>query len=145
MIFIEMSCLSLCFWFVPFRGKTQLKPHPDWYLLGVKLKFPNSQFQVSSHGLTSKFYGQPKWLKLQIKVSQNSNCQYQYYFVCLLGSTTYSIWVWSTKVDMVCLLPMGYGKLNTISHRRQTYHINRCWSNPYSAYSPTQKNSFFQN
>ena len=26
---------------VPFRGKTQLKPHQDWYLLGVQLKFPD--------------------------------------------------------------------------------------------------------
>ena len=26
---------------VPFRGKTQLKPHPDWYLLRVHLKFPD--------------------------------------------------------------------------------------------------------
>ena len=29
------------------------------------------------------------------------------------------------KLDMVCLSPVGYGvELNTISHRRQTYHIN---------------------
>ena len=34
-------------------------------------------------------------------------------------------------------------QLNTISHRRKTYHIILCWSNPYSAYSPTQKNRFF--
>ena len=34
-------------------------------------------------------------------------------------------------------------RLNTISDRRQTYHINLCWSNPYSAYSPTQKNKSF--
>ena len=27
---------------------------------------------------------------------------------------------------------------------RTIYHINLCWSNPYSAYSPTQKNSFFK-
>ena len=36
------------------------------------------------------------------------------------------------------------GLLSTISHRRQTYHINLCSSNPYSAYSPKQsKTGFF--
>ena len=35
------NCLSLCFWLVPFRGKILLKPHPDWHLLGVLLKFPD--------------------------------------------------------------------------------------------------------
>ena len=25
----ETKCLSLCFWLVPLRGKTQLEPHPD--------------------------------------------------------------------------------------------------------------------
>ena len=39
--FIETNCLSLCFLLVPFRGKTQLKLHPSWYLLGVQLKFPD--------------------------------------------------------------------------------------------------------
>ena len=33
--------------------------------------------------------------------------------------------------------------LHTISQRRKTYHINLCWSNPYSAYSLTQKKQFF--
>ena len=28
------------------------------------------------------------------------------------------------KVDMVCLSPVGYGVIISISHRRQTYHIN---------------------
>ena len=41
--FIETNCLSLCFRLVPFRSKSQLKPHPDWYLLGVQLKFPNAR------------------------------------------------------------------------------------------------------
>ena len=36
-----LNSLSLLFWLVPFRGKTWLKPHPDWYLLGVQLKFPD--------------------------------------------------------------------------------------------------------
>ena len=26
---------------IPFRSKILLKPHPDWYLLGVHLKFPD--------------------------------------------------------------------------------------------------------
>ena len=30
-------CLSVFDW-ISFRGKTQLKPHPDWYLLGVQLQ-----------------------------------------------------------------------------------------------------------
>ena len=55
--FIETNCLSLCFWLVPFRGKTQLKPHPNWYLLGVQLKFPDEHlrpfYMGGSHSLTS--------------------------------------------------------------------------------------------
>ena len=39
--YIETNCLSLCFWLVSFRGKILLKSHPDWYLLGILLKFPN--------------------------------------------------------------------------------------------------------
>ena len=38
---LKRIVLSLCFWLVPFRGKILLKPHPDWYLLGVHLKFPD--------------------------------------------------------------------------------------------------------
>ena len=34
-------------------------------------------------------------------------------------------------------------QLNTISPRRQIYHINLCWSNPYSSLLAHAKNSFF--
>ena len=33
----------LCFWSVPLRGKIQ--PHPDWYLFGVQLKFPDEHIR----------------------------------------------------------------------------------------------------
>ena len=35
--------------------------------------------------------------------------------------------------------------VHTKSNRRKPYYINFCWSNPYSAYSPTQIKLFFQN
>ena len=34
---------------IPFRGKTHYKPHPDWYLLGVQLKFPDKHPQPPFH------------------------------------------------------------------------------------------------
>ena len=34
-------CLSVSDWYLLSPGKTQLKQHPDWYLLGVQLKFPD--------------------------------------------------------------------------------------------------------
>ena len=33
-------CLYVSDWYL-FRGKSLLKPHPDWYLLRVHLKFPD--------------------------------------------------------------------------------------------------------
>ena len=51
------------------------------------------------------------------------------------------IWCVCRLWDMVFCRPRS--RLNNISHRRQRYHINLCWSNPYSAYSPTQKKTFF--
>ena len=47
------------------------------------------------------------------------------YMVCLGQTGLRTNMGLINKVDMVCLSPVGYGvELNTISHRRQTYHIN---------------------
>ena len=49
------------------------------------------------------------------------------------------LWSWPAPIKGLC----SKRQLHTIYHRRKTYHINLCWSNPYSAYSPTQKKHFF--
>ena len=38
---------------VPFGGKTQLKPHPDWSLLGVQLKFCDEHPRPYCRGVPS--------------------------------------------------------------------------------------------
>ena len=45
------------------------------------------------------------------------------------------------KVDMVCLSPVGYG---TISHRRQTYHINLVDQTHVQRTRPRRKTVFFK-
>ena len=48
------------------------------------------------------------------------------------------IWVWSTRFIWYVCRPCDIPQVSNIPYQP-------CWSNPYSAYSPTQKNSFFQN
>ena len=49
------------------------------------------------------------------------------------------------KVDMICLSPVGYGvQLNTISHRRQTYHINLVDQTHIQRTRPRKKTVFFK-
>ena len=46
---------------------------------------------------------------------------------------------------MVCLSPVGYGvQLNTISHRRQTYHINLVDQTHIQRTRPRRKTAFFK-
>ena len=47
------------------------------------------------------------------------------------------------NVDVVCLLPVGYGLALETSAKHHIPQATNIPSNPYSVYSPTQKNSFF--
>ena len=56
--------------------------------------------------------------------------------------------IWASivlKLFLFSSAPTKAANARNVSYTRKAYHINLCWSNPYSAYSPTQKNRFFQN